>query len=45
MSNTAEVAVYSAIQEQAEALILKCLQKHFGNQKEYNPTAVATWIS
>jgi hypothetical protein len=25
--------------------VLKCLQKHFAQQKEYNPTAVATWIS
>lgn len=25
--------------------MLKSLKKHFGSQKAYNPTAVATWIS
>jgi hypothetical protein len=41
----AEAVVYSSIQTEAESLILKCLKKHFGNQKGYNPTACATWIS
>lgn len=41
----AEAVVYSSIQADADNVILKCLKKHFGSQKAYNPTAVATWIS
>jgi hypothetical protein len=40
-----EAVVFSNLKQQAEQVILTCIKKHFGNQREYSATAVATWIS
>ena len=37
--------VYNSIKQKTEEVMLASLRKHFGQQKAYNQTAVATWIS
>jgi len=40
-----EVVVFSNFKQQAEQIMQACIKRHFGNQREYNASAVATWIS